>query len=143
MENLRLKKSILEVVDNQLRDNNPPMVREAYDKLIAEGYSFREAKEKIGAVVLEEIYDIMKENHITEGPVLDLGCGTGELTRRMAVSGYDLTGVDSSLEMLQIAQEKQTEQGILYLLQEMQELELDGCVYSGESISGAGWHFSV
>ncbi|MCI7107916.1 MAG: class I SAM-dependent methyltransferase [Lachnospiraceae bacterium] len=71
---------------------------------------------------------VLKENHITEGPVLDLGCGTGELTRRMAVSGYDLTGVDSSLEMLQIAQEKQTEQGILYLLQEMQELELDGCV---------------
>lgn len=64
MANLRLKKLILEVVDNQLRDNNPPMVREAYDRLIVEGYSTRDAKEKIGAVVLEdeEIYDVMKEN---------------------------------------------------------------------------------
>ena len=55
MANLRLKKLILEVADNQLRDNNPPVVREVYDRLIAEGYSTREIKEKIGAVVLEEI----------------------------------------------------------------------------------------
>ena len=62
MANLRLKKLILEIVDNQLRDNDPPIVREIYDRLIVEGYSVREAKEKIGAVVLEEIYDVMKEN---------------------------------------------------------------------------------
>ena len=62
MANLRMKKIILEVVDNQLRDNNPPMVREVYDRLIEEGYSTREVKEKIGAVVIDEIYDVMKEN---------------------------------------------------------------------------------
>ena len=62
MANLRLKKLILEVVDNQLRDNDPPVTREAYDRLIAAGYSVHEAKEKIGAVVIEEIYDVMKEN---------------------------------------------------------------------------------
>ena len=62
MANLRLKKLILEVVDNQLRDKDPPIVREVYDRLIAEGYSVRDAKEKIGAIVLEEIYDVMKEN---------------------------------------------------------------------------------
>ena len=62
MANLRLKKLILEIVDNQLRDNDPPIVREIYDRLIAEGYSTRETKEKIGAVVLEEIYYVMKEN---------------------------------------------------------------------------------
>lgn len=62
MVNLRLKKLILEVVDNQLRDNNPPAVKETFDKLIGIGCSAREAKEKIGAVVVEEIYDVMKEN---------------------------------------------------------------------------------
>lgn len=31
MANIRMEKIILEVVDNQLRDNNPPMVREVYD----------------------------------------------------------------------------------------------------------------
>ena len=59
MANLRLKKLILEVVDNQLRENNPPVTKESYDKLIDAGYSAREAKEKIGAIVIEEIYDVM------------------------------------------------------------------------------------
>lgn len=62
MANLRLKKMILEVVENQLRDNNPPVVNQVYQELMDAGYSMREAKEKIGAVVLEEIYDVMKEN---------------------------------------------------------------------------------
>lgn len=60
--------------------------------------------------------------------MLDLGCGTGELTRRLAACGYDMTGVDVSVDMLQKAMEKQTDPPILYLLQEMQTLELDGCV---------------
>ena len=67
MANLRLKKLIFEVVDNQLRENNPPVTKESYDKLIDAGYSAREAKEKIGAIVIEEIYDVMKENlHISD-----------------------------------------------------------------------------
>ena len=55
MANLRLKKLIFEVVDNQLRENNPPVTKESYDKLIDAGYSAREAKEKIGAIVIEEM----------------------------------------------------------------------------------------
>ena len=47
--------------DNQLRDNDPPAAKEAYQKLLDAGYSMREAKEKIGAVALTEIYDVMKE----------------------------------------------------------------------------------
>ena len=62
MANLRLKKLILEVVDNQLKDNDPPATKAAYQKLLEAGYSVREAKEKIGAVALTEIYDVMKEN---------------------------------------------------------------------------------
>lgn len=62
MVNLRLKKLILEVVDNQLRDNDPPETRKSYDRLIAAGYSVNEAKEKIGAIVIEEIYGVMKED---------------------------------------------------------------------------------
>lgn len=46
MANLRLKKLILEVVDNQLRDNDPPVVQETFGRLIGMGYSAREAKEK-------------------------------------------------------------------------------------------------
>lgn len=74
------------------------------------------------------ICEVLNEYGITDGPVLDLGCGTGRLTRFMAMEGYDMTGVDSAVEMLMIAREKSPEPDILYLMQKMQELELDGCV---------------
>ena len=66
---------------------------------------------------------ILKKYGIEDGPVLDLGCGTGKLTRLMAKAGYDMTGVDSSAEMLQIALSQTGEEEILYLLQEMQRSE--------------------
>lgn len=76
----------------------------------------------------KRICEILKAYGISDGPLLDLGCGTGELTRRLAGCGYDMTGVDAAVDMLQKAMEKQTDPPVLYLLQEMQELELDGCV---------------
>ena len=71
---------------------------------------------------------ILKKYGIEDGPVLDLGCGTGKLTRLMAKAGYDMTGVDSSAEMLQIAWSQTVEEEILCCVQERQELDLDGCV---------------
>ena len=61
MANLRLKKTILEVVENQLKANDPPCTKDIYEKLLNAGYSKSEAKDKIGAVVLTEIYDILQE----------------------------------------------------------------------------------
>lgn len=63
MANLKLKKKILEVVENQLKANDPPCTKDTYEKLLDAGYSQADAKEKIGAVVLTEIYDILKEGH--------------------------------------------------------------------------------
>lgn len=58
--------------------------------------------------------------------VLDLGCGTGTLTELLSAKGYDMIGVDSSQEMLNIAMEKREKSGsgILYLCQDMRELDL-------------------
>lgn len=61
MANLRLKKLILEIVDNQIDSNDPPCTKEVYTKLQEAGYSKAEAKDKIGAIVSTEIYDILKE----------------------------------------------------------------------------------
>ena len=61
MANLRLKKTILKIVDNQLKENNPPCTKDIYEKLMYAGYSKSEAKDKIGAVILTEIYDILKK----------------------------------------------------------------------------------
>jgi SAM-dependent methyltransferase len=38
-----------------------------------------------------------------EGPVADLGCGTGRVTAYLASAGLDVTGIDLSPEMLAIA----------------------------------------
>ena len=38
----------------------------------------------------------LKEAGIREGLILDLGCGTGEMTERLAAEGYDMIGVDGS-----------------------------------------------
>ena len=69
----------------------------------------------------------LKKNGIRDGLVLDLGCGTGEMTRRLQKRGYDMIGVDVSTEMLQIATAAEHE-GILYLNQDMREFELYGTV---------------
>lgn len=82
--------------------------------------------------------DILKKNGVSDGLVCELGCGTGNMTTRLAQAGYDMIGIDNSEEMLLIAREKVTEaettegapkeSGILYLLQDMREFELYGTV---------------
>ncbi len=67
--------------------------------------------------------------HIEEGLVLDLGCGTGRMTRLLQNSGYDLIGVDRSPQMLTAARQADPDNaGILYLCQDMCEFELYGTV---------------
>lgn len=76
------------------------------------------------------IISLLKKEGIAGGLVLDLGCGTGSMTMRLARAGYDMIGVDLSEEMLQIAQEKKEGEDfdILYLQQDMCEFELYGTV---------------
>lgn len=58
--------------------------------------------------------------------VVDLGCGTGTLAELLYERGYDMIGVDNSPSMLNVAMEKKVKHGseILYLLQDMRELDL-------------------
>ena len=67
---------------------------------------------------------------IYDGIVLDLGCGTGKMTRLLAKAGYDMIGADISGEMLGIARQKKSpgSADILYLNQDMRKLELYGTV---------------
>ena len=62
--------------------------------------------------------------------VLDLACGTGNVTIPLAKCGYDMIGVDLSEEMLDIAAQKAREEdlNILFLNQDMTEFELYGTV---------------
>ena len=71
------------------------------------------------------IKETLKEDGIADGLVLELGCGTGSMTERLAEAGYDMIGVDNSADMLEIALDKREKSGqdILYLLQDMREFE--------------------
>ena len=70
---------------------------------------------------------LLREYGAPKGICVELGCGTGRMTRLLQAAGYDMIGIDSSREMLQIAQEQEHE-GILYLNQDMREFELYGTV---------------
>lgn len=62
--------------------------------------------------------------------VLELGCGTGSLAIEMAKRGYDMIGLDLSVDMLSRAAEKSRDQGvdILFINQDMRDFELYGTV---------------
>ncbi len=74
--------------------------------------------------------ELFKKFNCNPELVLDLGCGTGNITLEMANRGYDMIGLDASMEMLEVAQEKAREQGkdILFLNQDMSAFELYGTV---------------
>ena len=67
---------------------------------------------------------------INSGILLDLGCGTGSMSVKMAEKGFDVIGVDISIGMLGAAQQKMYESGqkILFLNQPMQDIDLYGTV---------------
>lgn len=82
------------------------------------------------------LLSLLRDYGVSDGLVLDLGCGTGSVTELLAEHGYDMIGVDFSEDMLGIAMEKRETSGlpILYLLQDMREFELYGTVRAVISI---------
>ena len=88
------------------------------------------------------IDSLLKENGIKPGPntdvplICELGCGTGNITRRLRDRGYDMIGIDVSPQMLQEAKEREKsgDESILYLCQDMREFELFGTVAAVVSV---------
>ena len=52
--------AMYEVVDNQLRDGEPPETKQTLERLLAEGHSRAEARRLIAAVVSSEIFEVLK-----------------------------------------------------------------------------------
>ena len=61
-ENEILRQAILEVINNQIRDNDPPETKQTYDRLQKEGFSKKETLKLIGNVVASEVFAVLKEN---------------------------------------------------------------------------------
>ena len=62
--------------------------------------------------------------------ILDLACGTGSITIRLALMGYDMIGVDKSPDMLSFAWQKSYDAQVkcLFLQQDILNLDLYGTV---------------
>lgn len=78
---------------------------------------------------IAEYYDgIIRELGAPGKYLLDMGCGTGNLTMRLAALGYDIIASDASQEMLTVAVSKLCDENIQYICQSMTETELYGAV---------------
>jgi predicted nucleic-acid-binding protein len=56
----RLQATFFEVVDNQLKANDPPETKQTLDRLIAQGISLEDAKIYIAQAVCLEVFTAMK-----------------------------------------------------------------------------------
>jgi len=76
------------------------------------------------------IESIFRRYDLKPGLVLDLGCGTGSLCIELSKKGYEMIGIDLSLDMLACARQKalECEEDILFLNQDITNFELYGTV---------------
>lgn len=78
--------------------------------------------------IAEYYNNIIKKFGTSGDLLLDMGCGTGSLTIRLAEKGYDVIASDASPMMLTIASAKECSGSIQYICQSMTETDLYGAV---------------
>ncbi len=94
---------------------------EVYDKLTVNvDYKLR----------ADYINNILEQNGVKKGLLLDLACGTGSLSVEFARKGYEVIATDLSPDMLMQAREKAFRENldIMFLCQGMEETDLYGTV---------------
>ena len=66
------KAAIFEIIENQMRDNTPPITKITYDRLVSEGLTHEETMNLIGCAVSVELFEIMKNGDVfNEGRYTD------------------------------------------------------------------------
>lgn len=75
---------------------------------------------------VQQIDSMIKANMAGAKTIIDLACGTGNISSRLYKKGYQVMGVDLSESMLMIAQDKahESNQRIQYLCQDMTAFEI-------------------
>lgn len=70
---------------------------------------------------------IIDKYNINPKKIIDIGCGTGNISIPLSKRGYEMIGIDISSEMLAIARHKMLSNNVSILLieQDMRELELN------------------
>ncbi|MBS4199739.1 class I SAM-dependent methyltransferase [Bacillus sp. FJAT-49732] len=75
---------------------------------------------------LEYLNNEKKRYSVEGNRILDLACGTGELSVLLAEAEFDVTGVDISDDMLMVAREKAERKGLNIHLYEQDMTQLEG-----------------
>jgi predicted nucleic-acid-binding protein len=60
--NPRVNNLIMQVVENQLRDDKPPETKQTLARLMGEGFSEEESKHYIGSAIVAEMYYVLKSS---------------------------------------------------------------------------------
>jgi ubiquinone/menaquinone biosynthesis C-methylase UbiE len=77
-----------------------------YIKMNSEEYDDPILYDKENDIYIEDLPYLLKWASKTEGPIIDLACGTGRITIPLASKGYKLIGVDIHKGMLDQAKKK-------------------------------------
>lgn len=56
-----LRKQVFEIIDNQLKANDPPETKLTYDRLRKKGFNDYQTKQYIGQCVIVELFDVLKD----------------------------------------------------------------------------------
>ena len=59
-QNEKLREHIFEIIENQLRDNDPPETKATYDRLQKEGFDDFQTRQMIGQCLAVELFDVFK-----------------------------------------------------------------------------------
>lgn len=68
--------------------------------------------------------DILERLNYHPETILDVACGTGNVSELLAQRGYQVTGIDIAADMIEIAKTKKN--GVEYSVQDMTQLDLGG-----------------
>lgn len=69
---------------------------------------------------------IKRHSSIDTKTITDLGCGTGSVTIALADKGYQMTGIDSAVEMLSQASSKEGAEKVLWSAQDITDFDIGG-----------------
>lgn len=60
-DNLRIREAILAVINSQIREDDPPEMKQAFIRLRDHGFSEEETIKLLGYVVAAEVFGVLKE----------------------------------------------------------------------------------
>jgi len=115
-----------------MKENPKNIVREGYDKIASQYDEYREPFNNEDE--LNEFMSLVKPG----GHILDAGCGSGVVARALVDKGFQVTGIDISKKMLELAKDRVPE--ATFEVADMTALEFEDNSFDGIVSTYAVFH---